>query len=27
MDSLKNCVNWEEWEWEKPVEPLSEADQ
>ncbi|XP_043656184.1 uncharacterized protein LOC122622078 [Drosophila teissieri] len=27
MDSLKNCVNWEEWEWEKPVEPISEADQ
>ncbi|XP_017119883.1 uncharacterized protein LOC108141166 [Drosophila elegans] len=27
MDSLKNCVSWEEWEWEKPVAPLSEADE
>ncbi|XP_017081740.1 uncharacterized protein LOC108115009 [Drosophila eugracilis] len=27
MDSLKNCVSWDEWEWEKPVAPISEADQ
>ncbi|XP_017057161.1 uncharacterized protein LOC108098609 [Drosophila ficusphila] len=27
MDSLKNCVSWEEWEWEKPLPPISEADQ
>ncbi|KAH8313585.1 hypothetical protein KR067_008391 [Drosophila pandora] len=27
VDSLKNCVSWEEWEWEAPVAPLSEADQ
>lgn len=27
MDSLKNCVSWDEWEWETPVAPLSEPDQ
>ncbi|XP_017845391.1 uncharacterized protein LOC108601926 [Drosophila busckii] len=26
MDSLKDCVNWEEWQWEKPVAPPSEVD-
>ncbi|XP_030370600.1 uncharacterized protein LOC115621176 [Scaptodrosophila lebanonensis] len=25
MDSLKDCVNWDEWKWEKPAAPLSEV--
>ncbi|XP_034661776.1 uncharacterized protein LOC117897186 [Drosophila subobscura] len=27
VDSLKNCVSWDEWEWETPVAPLSEVDE
>ncbi|KAH8359118.1 hypothetical protein KR093_004463 [Drosophila rubida] len=27
MDSLKNCVSWDEWQWEKPVAPPSEVDE
>jgi len=27
MDSLKDCVVWEEWKWEKPIAPPSEVDE
>lgn len=27
MDSLKDCVNWEDWKWEKPAPPLSEVEE
>ncbi|XP_017142946.1 uncharacterized protein LOC108156143 [Drosophila miranda] len=27
VESLKNCVSWDEWEWESPVAPLSEVDE
>ncbi|KAH8312825.1 hypothetical protein KR044_013100 [Drosophila immigrans] len=26
MDSLKDCVVWDDWKWEKPVAPPSEVD-
>lgn len=27
IESLKDCVSWEDWKWEKPVPPLSEVDE
>ncbi|KAH8417770.1 hypothetical protein KR222_005686 [Zaprionus bogoriensis] len=26
VDSVKDCVSWDDWKWEKPVAPISEVD-
>ncbi|XP_068157047.1 uncharacterized protein [Drosophila tropicalis] len=26
LDSVKECVNWESWNWEEPAEPISEVE-
>ncbi|CAD6992318.1 unnamed protein product [Ceratitis capitata] len=27
LDSIKDCVSWEYWQWEEPIEPLTIAEQ